>query len=89
MNRDKQGRFLPKQEIGVKDAVRIVYDKCDTVFHGIIFVMDVRRTVRRDGLMDGTIFRELRYLKKEGILNYRCKNAELSIYEKLPITPTA
>ena len=89
MNRDKLGRFLPKQEISVKDAVQLAYDKCDTVFHGIIFVMDVRRMVHRDGLMDGTIFRELRYLKKEGVLNYRCKNTELSIYEKLPIITKA
>lgn len=85
MKRDEKGRFLPKQEVSVKNAVRIVFEKSDTIFHGIIFVMEVRRMVRRDGLMDGSIFRELRYLKADGILNYRCKNSELSIYEKLPI----
>jgi hypothetical protein len=35
--------------------------------------------------MDGTILRRLRELRAEGVINYRVKNNELSIYEKIDL----
>jgi hypothetical protein len=51
--------------------------------HGIILIAKVRAITHRQSLNDGTIFREVRYLRADGKLNYRVKSRELSIYEKI------
>jgi len=38
--------------------------------HGIILIAKVRSITHRPGLNDGTIFRELRYLRADGKLNF-------------------
>lgn len=83
MRRNEKGRFAPKCELSVYDATLQVYDTMPAIFHGIIFMEKVRFLLGRPMCMDGTIFRRLRELKKDGKLNYRVKDSELSIYEKL------
>lgn len=75
--------FRKKSELSVLQAVQIEYDRSETIFHSIIFLMNVRRLLNRPACMDGTILRRLRELRADGKLNYRVKNTELSIYEKL------
>jgi hypothetical protein len=42
--------------------------------HGIILIAKVRAMTNRPALNDGTIFREVRYLRADGKLNYRVKS---------------
>ena len=74
-----------KSALSVIEAVQIAYDDSPNIFHSIIFIMKVRRLLNRPACMDGSILRRLRTLRADGKLNYRVKNSELSIYEKIDI----
>jgi hypothetical protein len=82
---------MKKSEISVYDATLQAWesfthpDELDgkIYVHGIILIAKVRAMTNRPALNDGTIFRELRYLRADGKLNYRVKSRELSIYEKI------
>jgi hypothetical protein len=82
---------MKKSEISVYDATLQAWesfthpDELDgkIYIHGIILIAKVRMMTNRPALNDGTIFRELRYLRADGKLNYRVKSRELSIYEKI------
>jgi len=81
---------MKKSEISVYDATLQAWesftrpDELDgkIYVHGIILIAKVRVMTNRPALNDGTIFRELRYLRADGKLNYRVKSREISIYEK-------
>lgn len=84
MKRDEKGRFLPKSPMSIKEATLWVYNTQPTIFHGVTFVIDVRIFLNRPMCPDGSIFRELRFLRdKDEVIDYRIKSRELSIYEKL------
>jgi len=85
MNRDEKGRFLPKSELSVEQAVLLAYNEQPKIWHGVIFVIDVRLKLFRPMCPDGTIFRALRQLRSDGLLNYGLKNKENSIYQKLDV----
>ena len=65
------------------EATKMAYDDSPDIIHSVIFVAKVRRILNRPSCMDGTILRRLRELRESGAINYRIKNAELSIYEKI------
>jgi hypothetical protein len=83
MKRNEKGQFAPKCGTSVIDAVLQVYDQMDTTFHGVILIERVRVIIGRFLCYDGSILRDLRRLREDGKINYRVKNTELSIYEKL------
>lgn len=72
-----------KCELSVRQAVKLAYDEEPTVFHSVTFIMRVRFLLGRPACMDGSILRRLRSLRADGVINYRVKNNELSIYEKI------
>lgn len=78
--------FTKKGTITVKEACKIAFDNSPNVFHGIIFIMEVRRLINRPACMDGSIFRRLRELRDDDkVINYRCKDNDLSIYQKMDV----
>ena len=78
-----------KSEISVYDATKLAYYQMDSIFHAIILVANVRILLHRPAVMDGSIMRRLRQLRLNGEINYRIRNNELAIYEKIAIKPTA
>lgn len=74
-----------KSELTVRQATKIVYDESPEIFHSVVFLLNVRRLLGRPSCMDGTILRRLRELREDGELNYRIKNNDLSIYQKLEV----
>lgn len=82
---------MKKSEISVYDATLHAWDSFTRpddldgkiYVHGIILIAKVRAITNRPALNDGSIFRELRYLRADGKLNYKVKSRELSIYEKI------
>jgi hypothetical protein len=49
-------------------------DELDGKIYVIILIAKVRVMTNRPALNDGTIFREVRYLRADGKLNYRVKS---------------
>lgn len=76
-----------KSELSVREATKRVYDESPTIFHSVVFLLKVRQLLGRPACMDSSILRRLRELREDGELNYRIKNCELSIYEKIPVMP--
>jgi hypothetical protein len=74
-----------KSELTVRQATKIAYDESPEIFHSVVFLLNVRRLLGRPACMDGTILRRLRELREDGELNYRIKNNDLSIYQKLEV----
>lgn len=74
-----------KCSLSVRQAVKLAYDEEQKVFHTVTFLIKVRLLLGRPACMDGTILRRLRELRADGVINYRVKNNELSIYEKIDL----
>jgi hypothetical protein len=75
-----------KSAITVKEAAKMAYDSMPDVYHGIIFLIEVRRILHRPSCKDGSIDKRLRELRyKDKVINYVCINNDLSIYKKLEV----
>ena len=72
-----------KCNLSIREAVKIAYDEEPKVFHTVTFLIKVRFLLGRPACMDTSILRRLRSLRADGVINYRVKNNELSIYEKI------
>ena len=55
---------MKKSEISVYQATLQAWETFGEIVHGIILIERVRSLTHRPGLNDGTIFRELRYLRQ-------------------------
>lgn len=90
MNRNALGQFMPKTEISIKEGTLLAFNAQPKTFHGVTFIIDVRIIIGRPMCPDGSIFRELRYLRDDDkVINYRCKDREISLYEKRDIIKEA
>ena len=82
---------MKKSEISVYDATLIAWNDINypneldgkIYVHGLTLIGRTRAITHRPALNDGTIFRKLRKLRADGKLNYKVKNHQLSIYEKI------
>ena len=72
-----------KSDPSAREAVLQCFNKSERIFHGVVFVIDVRLLTGRPQLTDGTIFRKLRLLRSQKKINYKVISREFSIYEKI------
>lgn len=79
MSRNKKSLYT------VMEATKIAFHKMDNKFHSIRLCQAVRELTARPFLMDGTILRRLRELRKKNPekYNYKVINRDGSIYWKV------
>lgn len=74
----------PKEKkITVLEAVLIAFTKMGKEFSVVSLVDEVRLITERPMLMDGTITKELRNARKDGLIDYEIVNQVKAIYRKL------
>lgn len=73
-----------KSAISVRKAVELAFAELPDNFHAPFFCAAVKAKTGRSYLMDGTILRRLREARNDNSeFNYRCKDATISLYEKV------
>ena len=74
-----------KNKITVKEAVLDAYKKMPKNFNGIELIKTTRKILHRASVYDGTIMRELRYLRDNPncTINYIVVDIHNSKYQKL------